>query len=310
MVDVCPRSGVSVRPAASQKMALIFAHGGSQSATTGWACCMQDLDISQELPIPLRCFDQGVGLPPSFVHSPRSLISTLQINYTGPRQTLASPDLFCSHPAHLTDSFVLLVKSFALLSRVMNFNGRTPASDADLPAVRELPAFRDLEHCIYELKTTWPVEYKDPFAKGNGVDVVLFLAHLVTLGFVIGDEICAGGADLNSLYRSIILLYNAHSDIASPNSIPAQKILSASHAITSLVFDLSATTFDLIFIPPHALVNILVPLVHRNLLTLYFRSQFYWFEAGQTLIAFYQHSLEKDALEEAVSLKEEIEALM
>ncbi|KAG8682540.1 hypothetical protein FRC08_014896, partial [Ceratobasidium sp. 394] len=119
-----------------------------QGSGTAWPMAIDDLDVGQDLPMTLAFFENGEE-PNGFK-----------------RQKLMTPDLLTHHDLPMTDSFVLLVKANALLSRITNFNIRlrTRIGDA-IPALdlRNVPAFKTLDSQIAAFRLSIPRAFRDAF---------------------------------------------------------------------------------------------------------------------------------------------------
>lgn len=91
------------------------------------------------------------------------------------------------------------------------------------------------------------------------------------------------------MYRSMILLHDPHADISSPNCLSASRLLTAARAILDLIYKISATTFDLVYLD-HA-------------------CSFCWFIAGATLIRFLRARLDAGDEAEVGRISQELEVV-
>ncbi|KAG9084985.1 hypothetical protein FRC06_003787, partial [Ceratobasidium sp. 370] len=112
-----------------------------QGSGTAWPMAIDDLDVGQDLPMTFAFFENG--------EEPNGY----------KRQKLMTPDLLTHHDLPMTDSFVLLVKANALLSRITNFNIRLRTRIGDAaPALdlRNVPAFKTLDSQIAAFRLSIP----------------------------------------------------------------------------------------------------------------------------------------------------------
>jgi hypothetical protein len=170
---------------------------------------MDDLDVSQLLPVRGDQFVQGVK-------KKHTLISTPFLTHTLQRQILVtpydrqwahSPDLLLVHPPTQTDSFTLYIKGTILMSRVKVFNHRFRArhfaGDASVASVmstptgthegtvrvetaelgvdpRGSPAFIELDNYVSSFRASFPSHLRNPIV-GDVVDNHLYAACLMPL---------------------------------------------------------------------------------------------------------------------------------
>ncbi|KLO12869.1 hypothetical protein SCHPADRAFT_393594 [Schizopora paradoxa] len=161
---------------------------------------LDDEDVSQPLPLRGDLFEQGFTVPMS------------------QRQFIHSPDLLSSHPPELTDSFVLMVKSAILVSRVRTFNRRfrklnflgvddmclnvSPSSESNTPTssgsndgsqsstgssnrtkttdARQVDRFLKLENEVESFTRSFPAYLQEPITQDGFVDEMLFNTFLAS----------------------------------------------------------------------------------------------------------------------------------
>ncbi|KDQ63649.1 hypothetical protein JAAARDRAFT_148211 [Jaapia argillacea MUCL 33604] len=232
----------------------------------GWALSLDDLDVSQLLPVRGDVFQQG------------SLVLPQE------RQWSHSRDLFLTHPEDQTDSFVLYIKAVMLLSRIKSFNLRfrarhyagDPATMSPPPVPgssapqrfdpRTTPGFVELDTLAAKFRPSFPREYSDPIIM-NTVDPHLYTACLVP-------------------YVAIILLHEPHAMVENAACISACKILAAARDILNLIYAITATSYDI------SLLDIFVT--------------FSWFMAGRVLARFLQAAQSANGQEHIATLSAEI----
>jgi hypothetical protein len=125
---------------------------------------LDDDDVSQVLPLTYEDFEAQV------------------IASEGERQRISNPKALTTHPAEHTDSFILYVKSFVLLSRIKSWCCRAKARYPTATDYRETPEFKALDSLITSFAISFPKRYRDPLRlgpQGRAVDVHLFTAHCV-----------------------------------------------------------------------------------------------------------------------------------
>ncbi|EPQ56676.1 hypothetical protein GLOTRDRAFT_40182, partial [Gloeophyllum trabeum ATCC 11539] len=189
----------------------------------GWALCLDDMDVTQLLPVRGDQFIQG------------SLVATQH------RQWAHSKDLFHNHPDDHTDSFTLYVKAVMLLSRVKNFNLRfrtrqfsgdpatmpTKPSDPRHPDdPRTTAAFMEIDDFISSFRASFPRHLNNPIDGDGTVDWHLYTACLVP-------------------HVASILLHEPHADLEHGGCASSCRILEASRAILDLVYALTSTSYDI-----------------------------------------------------------------
>jgi hypothetical protein len=137
------------------------------------------------------------------------------------RQTINSRNVLTEHPSHLTDSFVLYVKSAILLSRVKNFNARTVKyqQHGQIP-----PDFARMESTINGFLESFPPEYQHPIHDGV-IDPLLLIAHMVP-------------------HIALIQLHDPYTMSQIPEMRSTDRILAASRHIFQLTVDAYSTQFD------------------------------------------------------------------
>ncbi|KAG8751583.1 hypothetical protein FRC11_009246, partial [Ceratobasidium sp. 423] len=119
-----------------------------QGSATAWPMAIDDLDVGQDFPLTLAGFENG--------EEPKGY----------KRQKLLTSDLLTHHDMPLTDSFVLLLKANALLSRITNFNIRLRTRLGDTSPsldLRTVPAFKTLDSQIAAFRLSIPRAFRDAF---------------------------------------------------------------------------------------------------------------------------------------------------
>lgn len=187
----------------------------------GWALCLDDMDVSQLLPIRGDQFLHGSFSPP------------------GNRLWSHSKEIFHRHLGDQTDPFVLYVKAAMLISRVKNFNLRyrarqyagdvsTIPSDTSNPLhpndPRKTAAFIELEGDIASFRRSFPKNLSDPI-KGNTVDSHLYTACLVP-------------------HIALILLHEPHAELDHEGCMSARRILDSARGSLDLIYAIMSTSYD------------------------------------------------------------------
>jgi len=159
---------------------------------SGYAMSVVDVDVSQALPLRGDSFEQGIDIPRS------------------ERQYAHSPNILLNHPPELTDSFVLMVKSAILLSRVVSFNRRfrqlnflgvsemcveeslpqhlnAPSASIEgslsrkkTPDARRVDGFLKLENDTESFTSSFPAYLQEPINQDGSVDWTLLNAYLAS----------------------------------------------------------------------------------------------------------------------------------
>ncbi|EUC59522.1 fungal specific transcription factor domain protein [Rhizoctonia solani AG-3 Rhs1AP] len=179
-----------------------------QGSATAWPMAIDDLDVGQDFPLTLAGFENG--------EEPNGYR----------RQKLMTPDLLTHHDMPLTDSFVLLLKANALLSRITNFNIRLRTRLGDTSPsldLRTVPAFKTLDSQIAAFRLSIPRAFRDAF-----------------------DAPPPGAI-------ATILLHDPHCDPDSPNDGSVLKCTNSARAILDALYRLISTTFDFSHLP-HSLI--------------------------------------------------------
>ncbi|KAG9039774.1 hypothetical protein FRB95_007201 [Tulasnella sp. JGI-2019a] len=184
------------------------------SAGTVWPMTLQDEDVSQYLPI------RGVDFPGEFI--PKS-----------GRQRLNTPKAVVTHPPEITDSFTLYIKATVLLGKVKTFNYRFKTTYEDSVGgtldPRETTQFQVLDSVIQKFKASIPKEFREPMTADGKMDPTLHMALLLP-------------------HVATILLHDPHADVNSPNCMSAERILTAARAILDSLYNLTATSYDLLLL--------------------------------------------------------------
>ncbi|TFK57184.1 hypothetical protein OE88DRAFT_1650806 [Heliocybe sulcata] len=188
----------------------------------GWALCLDDMDVSQLLPLRGDQFLQGSSVSP------------------GERLWSQSKDIFTLHPADQTDSFALYIKAAMLISRVKNFNLRFRARQytgdvTTIPAditnphhpldPRTTAAFIDLERNISSFRSSFPRHLSDPI-NANAVDCHLYTACLVP-------------------HMASMLLHEPHAELDHQGCVSACRILEAARGVLEYIYAVMSTSYDI-----------------------------------------------------------------
>ncbi|GAB1520443.1 hypothetical protein RhiTH_003518 [Rhizoctonia solani] len=280
-----------------------------QGSATAWPMAIDDLDVGQDFPLTLSAFECG--------EEPNGY----------KRQKLMTADLLTHHEMPMTDSFVLLLKANALLSRITNFNIRlrTRLSDTS-PSLdlRTVPAFKTLDsqiaavvgwRCLPVLppvvhsyripllppgvstafRLSIPRAYRDAFdAPPPGA---MFDQHgrVLRWGLTEGGGVGSGAGVFDGIllaallvpHVATILLHDPHCDPDSRNDGSVMKCTNASRAILDALYRLISTTFDFSHLP-HSLI-------------------YYWTVASRWLIRLYGSALFMSDYENVMIFRQEIE---
>ncbi|CAE6478799.1 unnamed protein product [Rhizoctonia solani] len=255
-----------------------------QGSATAWPMAIDDLDVGQDFPLTLTGFELG--------EEPNGYR----------RQKLMTPDLLTHHDMPMTDSFVLLLKANALLSRITNFNIRLRTRLGDTSPsldLRTVPAFKTLDSQIAAFRLSIPRAFRDAFdapppgAMFDQHGRVVRWGHADSNGGGMGVGPGAGvfdGVLLAALlvpHVATILLHDPHCDPDSRNDGSVLKCTNAARAILDALYRLTATTFDFSHLP-HSLI-------------------YYWTVASRWLIRLYGSALFMGDFDSANSIRNEIE---
>ncbi|KAG8697653.1 hypothetical protein FRC09_007729 [Ceratobasidium sp. 395] len=252
---------------------------------------IDDLDVGQDFPMTLAFFENG--------EEPNGY----------KRQKLMTPDLLTHHDLPLTDSFVLLVKSNALLSRITNFNIRLRTRIGDAVTsldLRNVPAFKTLDSQIAAFRLSIPRAFRDAFdapPPGTVFDSqgrVLRWGGLPGTGTFGGTGAGAGGvgsgagvfdgillAALLVPHVATILLHDPHCDPDSRNDGSVLKCTNSARAILDGLYRLMSTTYDFSHLP-HIMIS-------------------YWTTASRWMIRLYGSALFMGDFDQATIIRSEIE---
>ncbi|KAG8987392.1 hypothetical protein FRB93_004852 [Tulasnella sp. JGI-2019a] len=241
------------------------------NASNVWPMILDDANCSQIMPCSLNDFEAS------------KYVSTQG------RQHILSHQMLISHPPLATDSFTLYIKASILLGKVKTFNCRfryrytygdpqlsDPATSLENEPTKIDPRtteeFQALDRMTEDFLTSIPGDFKDPVGvhTGSRLDPTLYIAHILP-------------------HMASIALHDPHANVFSAHDVSAQKLLKAARAILDLIYKVSGTAFDLIFLD-HA-------------------SSTAWFVAGVTLIRFLAaKTAQKDEFE-IERLKQELAAV-
>jgi hypothetical protein len=172
--------------------------------SNGWALSLDDLDVSQLLPISGFNFELGVCMMLLCWLCNSVLNERLQASWTGSeRQHALGKDILLLHPEDQVDSFNLYIKGSILLSRVKAFNLRFRAKrfkgdpaytysptyaelwekDSDetkdvTADPRRTPGFIEIDHVASMFRQSFPLHLRNPIRDGR-VDSHLYSASLI-----------------------------------------------------------------------------------------------------------------------------------
>ncbi|CAE6443114.1 unnamed protein product [Rhizoctonia solani] len=258
-----------------------------QGSATAWPMAIDDLDVGQDFPLTLAGFENG--------EEPNGYR----------RQKLMTPDLLTHHDMPLTDSFVLLLKANALLSRITNFNIRLRTRLGDTSPsldLRTVPAFKTLDSQIAAFRLSIPRAFRDAFDAPPPGAVFDQHGRVVRWGYADagGGGMGAGGvgpgagvfdavllAALLVPHTATILLHDPHCDPDSRNDGSVLKCTNAARAILDALYRLISTTFDFSHLP-HSLL-------------------YYWTVASRWMIRLYGSALFMGDFDNATIIRQEIE---
>ncbi|WWC66510.1 uncharacterized protein I206_100412 [Kwoniella pini CBS 10737] len=190
----------------------------SATSATTWAPAMSEDEITVELPVLQSTYDSGIG----------------QLQGV---QTLASPDLYTSHPPCHRDSLCLYIKSLKLYTEVGSFFRRYSQGSHSIAAYLSHPTFRLLLSQINSFRMSFPPEFRRPthFKVGQGVEAL--------------DR---------DLIQALWILHAASIALGEPlitkdtwTHDGARMTLAAIRAALSLLYDITATSYDLTLFSPH-----------------------------------------------------------
>jgi hypothetical protein len=172
--------------------------------SNGWAQSLDDMDVSQLLPMSGFNFELGVCMTLLCWLCDFMLNEGLQASWSGSeRQHALGKDLLLLHPEDQVDSFNLYIKGAMLLSRVKVFNLRFRAKrfmgdpaymyspmyaevwekDSDkiedvTADPRRTPGFIEIDHIASMFRQSFPLYLRDPIRDGR-VDLHLYSASLI-----------------------------------------------------------------------------------------------------------------------------------
>ncbi|KAG8941102.1 hypothetical protein FRC04_004722 [Tulasnella sp. 424] len=217
-----------------------------------WPLSMHEDDISQFMPCRFSDFVSGTFVP-------------LQ-----GRQQLFTDNMLLHHPSLMTDSWTLYIKATVLVSKVRFFNARYRTQSKirhfnAMTAPTQTEEFQGLDRTISAFVQNIPRAFRQSI--GATVDPLLYMAHLVP-------------------HVAMIQLHDPHAQLRSPDDYSAIKLLSAAREILDLVYKLSATSFDVIYLD-HA-------------------CSFGWFLAGVTVTRFLRVKMDAQDQEEVSTLTQEL----
>ncbi|KAG9015675.1 hypothetical protein FRB90_004494 [Tulasnella sp. 427] len=226
------------------------------NAGTAWPLTITDEDISQMMPCRFADFITGEHVP------------------THNRQRLFTENMLFTHPTLTTDSWTLYIKATMLLSRVKSFNCRyrivaaSKRSDVFTTGYNsptETEEFQHIDQTISAYMSNIPRAFREPV--GATVDPLLYMAHLLP-------------------HVAMIQLHDPHAKPISPNDRSAMQMLVAVRAILDLIYQLSGTTYDLLYMDHGC--------------------SFGWFVAGAALIRFIRAKMETKEEDEVTRLEQEL----
>ncbi len=183
---------------------LLYSMERTGGCSNGWALSLDDLDVSQLLPISGFNFELGVCMMLLCWLCSSMLNEGLQASWTGSeRQHAFGKDILLLHPEDQVDSFNLYIKGSILLSRVKTFNLRFRAKRfmgdpayiycqtyaevwekvndeaRDVTAdPRRTPGFIEIDHVASMFRQSFPLHLRNPIRDGR-VDTHLYSASLI-----------------------------------------------------------------------------------------------------------------------------------
>ncbi|WVW82420.1 hypothetical protein I302_104430 [Kwoniella bestiolae CBS 10118] len=191
----------------------------SVAASTTWPSSLSEDEVTVELPVLQSTYDIGFG------------------EMTGV-QTLLSPDIYTNHPPRHRDSFCLLVKSLKLYTEVQIFFRRYSRGTHSIAGYLSHPTFRVLLSQINTFRMSFPPEFRRPthFKAGQGVeafdrDLIQALWILHTASICLGEPLVTKDTWTHE---------------------GARMTLAAIRAALSLLYDITATSYDLTLFGPHS----------------------------------------------------------
>ncbi|KZT75140.1 hypothetical protein DAEQUDRAFT_720354 [Daedalea quercina L-15889] len=239
-----------------------------------WAMTLDDLDISQLLPLRRDQFERGLLVLPQ------------------ERQWSHERDTPIKHPEGQVDGFILYVKATMVLSRVKTFNlrfrsqyhsgepsmqivnmpnppphaFRYSGSNGEPIDPRQTPAFAQLDQFLIAFRSSFPVHLRNP-AKDQ-IDVHLFRA-------------------CSAAHLADIVLHEPHAIVGRRNCVSSCRILAAARAILDLLYLICSTSYDLSFLD-------IFPMLC-------------WFMAGRVFARFLQAAINHNNEEQIMTLWTEVD---
>ncbi|KAK6905818.1 hypothetical protein I203_106652 [Kwoniella mangroviensis CBS 8507] len=188
------------------------------TASTTWPSSLSEDEITVELPVLQATYDIGHG------------------ELTGV-QSLQSPDVYTNHPPRHRDSFCLLIKSLKLFTEVQLFFRRYSRGTHSIAGYLSHPSFRVLLSQINTFRMSLPPEFRRPtsFKANQGVEA-LDRDLIQTLWVLHTASICLG----EPLVTKDTWTHEG-----------ARMTLAAIRAALSLLYDITATSYDLTLFGPH-----------------------------------------------------------
>ncbi|KAI0028073.1 hypothetical protein K488DRAFT_28114, partial [Vararia minispora EC-137] len=258
---------------------LAYALERQSGCGNGWPLSLDDIDISQLLPLSSGGFSFGIPWPPA-----------------EQRQHPFTPDVLLTHPSGHTEGFELWVKGTILLSRVKNYNMRfrqrrargdpevaMPASnapsgwsadrcgligrDAD---VRKTEGFVELDRIACAFEESFPIRLPQPLTQAN-LDQYLYTAALMP-------------------HVALMILHDPHAHIETMACFSSQRLLSSSRAIFRHLLTVLNTDINTVVLDQFAF--------------------FAWFMAGKTLTRFWQVAIRLNACDQVEIFRAEVQQIM
>ncbi|WWC86356.1 uncharacterized protein L201_001230 [Kwoniella dendrophila CBS 6074] len=190
----------------------------SATAATTWPPCLSEEEITVELPVLQSTFDYGYGELQGV-------------------QTIQSPDIYTSHPPRHRDSFCFLIKSIKLYTEVQTFFRRYNRGTHSIAGYLSHPTFRVLLSQINTFRMSFPPDFRRPTHFKVGEGVAAFDRDLILSLWVLhGASICLG----EPLVTKDTWTHEG-----------ARMTLAAIRAALSLLYDITATSYDLTLFNPH-----------------------------------------------------------
>ena len=180
--------------------------------STVWATCMDNSDITVELPVLQTTYDRGYG------------------ELKG-KQTLHSPDFFSNHPEEHADGLSLMIKSVKLITDVLAFLRRYARGPHSITKYVNEPQLRTLLSTINIFRQSFP-------------------AHLRRHRQLLSTDIDPDALTATMIaHAAAILLCEPLLTPSTWKSDLANVGLAAIRANLSILYDITSTSYDLTLLP-------------------------------------------------------------